>query len=392
MNFMDVFRRKSSRFIEVADLPFLGAVGSAGKAVTKDTALQVGAVFACVRAISDGVAHTPMQLFRKVDGGRELINNRLSRVLTKRPNSWQTKSDFIKTMTLHATLMGGAFAFKNIVNGELRELLPLMPSWVQILQSEDMEPVYRINTPFGLKGDFTNKEIFYLPGISFDGFQGLEIIKLARNAISLAIATEEHHAKLHANGGQPQGILSTDKGLVQDQIEKIAKSWRNTFSGSQNAFKTAVLDNGMKFQALASSGVDNQHIETRRFQIEEVCRMFNVFPQIVMSTANTSTYASASEFFTAHVRLTLHPWMDTWRERIDEFILDGSGPLFIQFDTRGMTQATLKDRAVAYRTFVEMGIYTRNEIREMEGLQPLDGLDDPLTPMNMEGTNNAEKN
>ena len=171
--------------------------------------------------------------------------------------------------------------------------------------------------------------------------------------------------------------------MSPESIARLREAWR-TFSASERN-GTALLDGGWKYASLAISGVDGQHLETRRFQIEEVCRAFDVFPIMIGHSDKTATFASSEAFFAAHRVQTMAPWWELWRQRLDEFVLDGSGPLFVEFDTRYMQAGSLVDRATWARTMVEMGIYTRNEVRDEEGKDPLPGLDAPLTPLNMSG-------
>ena len=390
MGIFNPFKKKSTDILTVADLADLtGHNASSGVAVTREAALQVSTVFACVKVLADGVAGTPLKLYQRSENGRtDLSGTDLARVLTRRPNEWQTGFEFRETMMMHAALTGDAFAFKNVVNGQLRELIPLLPNWVSIRRdSEDGSPVYSVTTPYGISdANLTSDQIFHIKRSSWDSVSGLPAIKYARNAIGLAIATEDHHGKLHANGGRPGGILTFPEALTPEKAKETAERWRRAFTGAQNAFKTAILDMGVKYQALSSSGVDNQHLETRRFQIEEICRYMKVFPQMVMSSDKTATYASAEAFFSAHVPHTLSPWLQIWAERIDEFLLDGAGPLFVEFDTADMQRASLKELADAARSLAETGVLTRNEIREMLFKRgPLAGLDTPLTPLNMQG-------
>jgi HK97 family phage portal protein len=143
------------------------------------------------------------------------------------------------------------------------------------------------------------------------------------------------------------------------------------------------------------SGLDAQHVELRRLQIEEICRGYNVFPIMVGHSDKSATFASSEAFFAAHVRHTLAPWHAAWTQRIDEMLLDGAGPLYAEFDTRYLTAGDMTARAQWARTMAEVGIYTRNELRDEDGKDPLPGLDKPLTPMNMNsnkpaGDTNAE--
>ena len=156
-----------------------------------------------------------------------------------------------------------------------------------------------------------------------------------------------------------------------------------------------MLDRNAKWQSLAVNGVDAQAVETRRLQVEEICRAYGVFPIMVGHSDKSATFASSEAFFAAHVKHTLAPWHRAWTQRIDEMLLDGAGPLFAEFDVRYLMAGSMKDRAQWARTMAEMGIYTRNEIRDEEGKDPLPGLDEPLTPMNMsngkQGADNGDE-
>lgn len=360
-----------------------GQPAKAGVTVNRENSLQVMAVLACVRVISEGVGQMPLRVFRTADGKSKIEERTapISTLIAKRPNAWQTALEWREIVTAHAVLTGNGYSYKNIVNGRLVELIPIVPSSVRVIQNKSFELDYKLMVG-GSWVDVPTERMFHIRGPGWNGYTGWDVVSMARDAIGLSIATEESQSKLHANGGKPGGILSTDNQLSEEAIGNLKESWLGSVGGS-NKFGTAVLDNGFKFTPLSFSGVDAQHLETRKHQIEEICRAFNVFPQMVMQSDKSSTYASAEAFFAAHVRHTLGPWLRRWEESIDKDLLDGQGPLFAKFDTRHLTKANAADREKFYRTVAEMGIYTRNEIREMEGLDPLPGLDEPLTPMNM---------
>lgn len=396
MNFFDIFKKKEEKSITSQDLLSLIAGGYGSKSgvdVNLNTALQVSTVLACATVVAEGIADLPLNLFKEDEKGNKskIIKHDIKHLLTKKPNSWQTPFEFFEALTLHAFLTGNGFAYKNIVNGRVRELIPLMPSQVTVEQSKNYELTYLIRDGNNVVGRFTADKIFHLRGRSWNAYLGMDIVKKAREAIGLSIAAESSQANLHAKGSRPSGMLSTDENLSAEMLTKISEQWKASYSGSDNAGKTPVLDNGMKFVAMAMTGVDAQHLETRRFQVEEICRTLKVFPQMVMQTDKASTYASAAAFFAAHTRHTLSPWMKRWGQKIEtDLIKDES--VTVDFDTNELNRAPLKDRGEYYRTVAEMGIVTRNELRVMEGLPPLSGLDDPLTPMNMnQGQPNEEE-
>lgn len=372
---------------------------SSGATVTTETARGVTTVLACARVIAEGVAAAPLRVLRPVKGNpdrsEEATSSPAWRVLTTRPNEWQTAFEFREALTMHAVLAGDGFAFKVVGDsGRLLELLPLMPGQVTVEQMADYSLRYHVADARGrVVGVFGREQMLHLRGPVWDSARGMNIVRQAREAIGLAQATETNQAKLQANGGRVSGILSVPGQLSPEARKALRDAWQEAYSGAQNAYKTAVVDNGAKYETTAMTSVEADTLATRRFQIEEICRAMNVFPQIVMHSDKTSTYASAEAFFAAHVRQTLRPWLTRWEQVLDRDVLDDRGPLFCRFDTRELTKAAARDRAQLVNTMVSLGIYTRNEVRDMEGLEPLPGLDEPLTPLNMQrGSGGGDSN
>jgi HK97 family phage portal protein len=357
-----------------------------GLPVTATTALQVATVLACVKVIADGCATPPLHVFREGrERRRELARNIPEyRLLNRRPNQWQTSLEFRRTMTLHAALTGNALAVKVMAGNRVRELIPVKPGNFSIERTGRYDVVFRVHDEFGEIGVLSESQVLHLPNLQWEFWRGLNAVRLAASAIGLSMAAETNQAKLHENGGKPSGILRTDAKLPPETIDRLRNAWQ-AFSRS-NRSGVAVLDNNLQFQSMVMTGVDAQHIETRRLQVEEICRAFGVFPLMVGHSDKTSTFASSEAFFAAHVKHTLAPWHALWTQRLDEFVLDGAGPLWVEFDTRYLLAGSMKDRAVWARTMAELGIYTRNELRDEEGRDPLPGLDEPLTPMNMGGS------
>lgn len=365
----------------------------AGVVVNEKTALQVSTVLACVKVISDGCATPDLNVFREQkDGTRQkAVNIPEFRLLARRPNEWQTSFEWRRQMTLHAALTGSGLSVKvKGDNGRVRELIPVQPGQWDVRKISRYEARYRCYDQFGLIGDFAPDDVFVLSGVQWDWIGSLNAVTLARSAVGLAIATERSQSSMHANGLRPSGTYSVDGTLSQEQYERLAAFLKRK-SGPDNAGAPLVLDRNAKWLNTSVSGVDAQHVETRRLQIEEICRAYGVFPIMVGHSDKAATFASSEAFFSAHVKHTLAPWHRAWTQRIDEMLLDGSGPLFAEFDTRYLLSGSMADRSQWARTMTEMGIWTRNEIRDAEGKDPLPGLDEPLTPLNMakQGTKDA---
>ncbi len=360
---------------------------SAGQFVNVDTALGQTTVFACIDAIATGVAVPDAHVMRALGDGRteKAVNTKSYRVIHRRPNEWQTALEFRETLTMHAALTGNAFAIPTYRGRELLELLPLLPSMVTIRTSSRYQILYDVQDDFGILGTFKHDEIFHLKNRSWDRIKGLDSVKQARKAIGLSMATEENLSSLQSNGGKPGGILTTEQKLAPDSIERIKTAWQGATTG-RNAYKTPVLDAGLSYEQMGMSAIDQQTNETRRMQVEEICRAFGVFPQIVGHSDKATTFGSAEAFFAAHHRLTIAKWQKNWCEKLDEFVLDGSGPLFIQFDNRAMNAANLKDTGDFYAKALGSGgsppWMTQNEVRAEQGLPPIEGGDILFKPTN----------
>jgi len=369
-----------------------GGGSVSGVVVTEKTALQVSTVLACVRVIADGCATPELRLYRAGNDKRRQAAENIPeyRLLARRPNEWQTSYEWRRMMTLHAALTGAGLSIKvRADNRRVRELIPVQPGRWDVRRTTRYELRYRCWDEFGLIGEFGADEVFVLNGLQWNWGEALSAIVLARNAVGLAAATESSQARMHANGMRPSGVYSVEGSLTDEQQERLTKWLKKNQTGEKLGLPL-VLDRKATWTSTASSAVDAQHDETRRRQVEEICRVYGVFPIMVGHGDKTATFASSEAFFAAHVKHTLAPWHRAWTQRLDEMLLDGAGPLWCEFDVRYLLAGSMRDRSQWARTMAELGIYTRNELRDEEGKDPLPGLDEPLTPMNMSGGKAAE--
>lgn len=384
------FGRKS---VPVVDLPAeilqLGATKS-GASVSVSTAIKVSAVLACVRVISEGIAQVPFTLYRADGKSRiEARDHPLFDLLRRRPNDVETSFGFRETLAIHAVLTGNGIAFVNRGHsGKVLEIINLEPGAVTVVKSDTLgePPIYRVMGKNGATRDFPAESILHVRGPSWDGVVGMEIVKLAREAIGLAMVTEEAHARLHLNGARPGGLFSVEGSLSDKQFKDLRKWLEDNYQGKDNAFKTMILDRAAKFIPMAMSGVDSQHLETRRFQIEEVCRVLRVMPIMVCSQDKSSTYAGAEQNFLAHVVHTLQPWYERIEQAVDCQLLtakERAEGYYTKLEERGLLRGALKDTAEWVYKLVSIGVMTRNEGREFIDLNPLPDLDKPLTPINL---------
>ncbi len=365
-----------------------GFASKTGAPVNVATVLRIATAFACCRVIAEDIGKLPLRIYQRIDRARRVARDHaLFSLLADQPNDWQTSMEWRQMMMMHAALTHGGYSWINRSgNGRILELIPLMH--VIPRQSTSWELSYDVCDTHGKIATLQPSEVFRVQGPTWNGFTGLELIVQGREAFGLAIATEESQARLHSNGARPGGIITGPNALTDTQVDRIKAQFGEKYEGLQNAFKTLLLDNGLEFKSWAMTGVDAQHLETRRHQIEEVCRLFRVFPSMIGHSDKASTFASAEAFFRAHVGHTLQPWIVRWEQAIARDLLlpgERKAGYFAKLDPRGLLRGDDKARSSYYRFAITDGWMTRNEVRDLEDLEPLDGLDEPLMPLNMTG-------
>lgn len=364
-----------------------------GMRVTTNTALEVATVLACVRVKANGIAQVPLKLMREGTGIGGMASRLPARdhglydLLHRRPNDFQTSFEFRHTVEMHRQLLGNAFIFTNRAgDGRVLELIQLDPGRVEVKQEKDWRVRYFVTALDGTKKEFPPSAIWHLRGPSWDGVMGLEIIRKAREAIGLAMATEQAHARLHRNGVQASGLYSVDGPLDGASHDRLKAYIEQQHAGVVNSGKPFILDRGAKWYPLTMTGVDAQHLETRRYQVEEICRFFNIFPQMVGFTDKTSTYASAEQFFGAHVVHCLGPEFEAWEQSMDCNLLSDAerrDGLYTKFSVAGLLRGSTKDRADFYTKLYGIGVLNPNDIRALEDWNPYEGGDQYRVPLNM---------
>jgi len=362
-------------------LLFGDRIAKSGASVNLETALRVSTVLACARVISQGVAQVPLKLF--VDAGPKgklpAYDHPLYFLLHNQPNPWQTSLEFRETMVLHLVLGPAAYAFKNVVAGQIAELILIEPGCVRACRAMDGTITYTVTAPNGSQQDYPESAIWHLRSPSWNGWQGMDALSLAREAIGLSISAEEQHAKLFANGIQISGTYSVEGTLNPQQYKDMRKFLVENHAGAK-AGMPMILDRGAKWLQQAMSGVDAQHLETRRFQVEEVCRTMGVMPIMVGHADKAATYASAEQMFLAHVVHTLMPWYTRIEQSIDAHLVgrrDVSRGYYTKHIVAGLLRGAMKDRADYLSRALGAGgspaWMTQDEVRAIEELNPLGG-------------------
>ena len=374
---------------------------SAGKNVNERSAMQMTAVYSCVRILAEAVAGLPLHLYRyKEDGGKErAIDNNLYHLLHDEPNKEMSSFIFRETLMTHLLLWGNAYA-QIIRNGkgEIIALYPLMPNKMQVDRDENGELYYiytrssdEAKTMEGVTVYLTPRDVLHIPGLGFDGLVGYSPIAMAKNAIGLAIATEEYGAKFFANGAAPSGVLE-HPGTIKDP-SRLRENWNSTFGGSANSGKVAVLEEGMKYTPISISPEQAQFLETRKFQIDEIARIFRVPPHMV-GDLEKSSFSNIEQQSLEFVKYTLDPWVIRWEQSLSRSLLneDEKRKYFFKFNLEGLLRGDYESRMSGYATARQNGWMSANDIRELENLDRIpaeDGGDLYLINGNMLPLNKA---
>lgn len=374
---------------------------SAGKNVNERSAMQMTAVYSCVRILAEAVAGLPLHLYRyKEDGGKErAIDNNLYHLLHDEPNKEMSSFIFRETLMTHLLLWGNAYA-QIIRNGkgDVVALYPLMPNKMQVDRDENGELYYiytrssdEAKTMDGVTVYLTPRDVLHIPGLGFDGLVGYSPIAMAKNAIGLAIATEEYGAKFFANGAAPSGVLE-HPGTIKDP-SRLRENWNSTFGGSANSGKVAVLEEGMKYTPISISPEQAQFLETRKFQIDEIARIFRVPPHMV-GDLEKSSFSNIEQQSLEFVKYTLDPWVIRWEQSLSRALLneDEKRKYFFKFNLEGLLRGDYESRMSGYAVARQNGWMSANDIRELENMDKIpaeDGGDLYLINGNMLPLNKA---
>ena len=370
-------RDKPSNATNGSGYRFLLGGSTSGKAVTERSAMQMTAVYSCVRILAEAIAGLPLHLYTyKDDGGKEkAIGHPLYLLLHDEPNPEMSSFVFRETLMTHLLLWGNAYA-QIIRNGkgEVVALYPLMPNRMTVDRDSSGQLFYsyqmnNTDAPTMQTGTVILKpsDVLHIPGLGFDGLVGYSPIAMAKNAIGLAIATEEYGAKFFANGATPGGLLEYP-GTVKDP-DRVRDSWNKGFSGSQNAGKVAILEEGMKYTPISIAPEQAQFLETRKFQINEIARIFRVPPHMV-GDLEKSSFSNIEQQSLEFVKYTLDPWVVRWEQSIQRTLLtpDEKKRYFVKFNLEGLLRGDYQSRMNGYATARQNGWMSANDIRELENL------------------------
>lgn len=350
-----------------------GWKSNSGMTVNYRTALQVTTFLACARLLGNGLAQVPLKLFKESADGRKrepVKEHPLYYLLHRKPNFFQTAFEYRQMIGLHLMTFQAHYSFINRVRGDVYELLPFEPQHVHVKRDPQTYKItYEIRPESGAPITLPREAVWHIKGLSWNGYLPLETVKLGQEALGLALSAEAQHANMHKNGAQVSGMISVEGNLTNDKYTQMRAWLEKYFEGVANkhAGRTMILDRGAKFTQAQQSGVESQHLETRRLQIEETCRVCGMQPIMVGHSDKTTTYASAESMFLAHVVHSLSPWYECLEQSIDANLLtdkDRKAGIYAKHVIAGLLRGAMKDTKDYLLGLVNGGVMYPNEARE----------------------------
>jgi HK97 family phage portal protein len=357
---------------------FLFGSTTSGKAVNERSAMQMTAVYACVRILAEAIASLPLHMYRYNDsGGKEkAIQHPLYGILHDEPNPEMSAFSFRETLMTHLLLFGNGYA-QIIRNGrgEVVALYPLMPDRMNVDRDSRGRLFYEYTRSdadtrtLGGKSTVTlaPSDVLHIPGLGFDGLVGYSPIAMAKNAIGMGLACDEYGATFFQNGAQPGGVLE-HPGVVKDP-KRVRESWNAIYQGSANAHRVAVLEEGMAYKPISISPEQAQFLETRKFQIDEIARIFRVPPHMV-GDLDKSSFSNIEQQSLEFVKYTLSPWITRWEQSIHRaLLLPGEKQrFFVRFNVEGFLRGDFKNRMDGYAIGIQNGFMSPNDVRSLENM------------------------
>lgn len=366
-----------------------GGVSLSGASVTAETAMRVATVFACVRLRSGPVANLPLMIKRRVDERvrEDASDSPVGVLLRRRPNGWQTPSQFRRMMQAHVLLRGNAYALKVSSRGEVRALIPMNPDRVEVKQDGTGRLVYTYTTPGGTATVLGQEEVFHLVGMSLDGIRGISPIAYARETIGLAISMQNDGARVFRNGARVSLVLEHPGKIGPDGRENLKASLDMYRSGGEAEGRALILEEGMKVGNLAMTAEDAQWIESRNFTRTDIAMFYGVPPHMLGDTDKSTSWGTGIEQQTqGFVTFCLEDDLTMWEETINRDLIPAASPdIYAKFNRAALVKGDIKTRWEAYVKALQWGVYSPNEVRALDDMNPREDGDIYYPPPNTAG-------
>lgn len=341
--------------------------------VSFDTAMQISAVWASVRIISETIGSLPFNLYKVTPDGRiPAYDNDLYRVLTSKPNQYQTNVEFWESMALNLAISGNAYAIIQRSGPRVVGLLPISSAQVETSLLADGTVVHTYTVGNDVKV-YSDKNLWHVK-LFGNGIVGLSPLSYARNSIGIAVATDNRVSKIYSGGAKPSGVLTIDKTLTAEQRQQIRTAFKDLESGNDD--RLFVLEAGMEYQQVSMSPKDIEMMDSRRFQIEDIGRFFGV-PSILLNQTfgQSSLGSNVYEIMQAFYKLSLRPYLEKFESSILRWLIEDGENYEAEFDFDALLRADTKTRMDSNREAINSGQLTPNEARKLEGRLPVDGGD-----------------
>lgn len=378
----------STSLANPASWMFDGSASKTGIAITEDSAMRLSAVFGAVRVISETIASLPWEVKQDAGDNTRSASAHPINKLIHHPNAMMTDFNFREVCQAHLCLHGNAFiAIRRNEAGQAVKLIPVHPDRVEVKVYKD-EKFYNIDQG---KETFDDTEMIHILGLSFDGIIGKSVIEAARESIGLGLAADQFGGSFFGNGANVSAVLTHPGKLSDEAYKRLMTSWARRYSGLDNSHKTAILEEGMNLTKVSISPQESQFLETRKFGVEDIARFFRIPLAYLGSLENSSTRANIEEQGIQFQRNTILPWVKRWEAEFNRKLFPGQEDYFIRMNMDGLLRGDISSRYSSYATARQWGWMSVNDIRKYESLDPIDGGDVYLQPLNMieAGTDNT---
>ena len=350
---------------------------TSGKNVNERTAMQTTAVYSCVRILAEAVASLPIHVYRYTETGKERVyDHPLYYLLHDEPNPEMTSFVFRETLMSHLLIWGNAYA--QVIrdgSGRVLSLYPLLPDKMEVDRDEHGRLFYTYTRNTDENPNFSEygrvrlkpEDVLHIPGLGFDGLVGYSPIAMAKNAVGMTLACEEYGASFFENGATPGGVLE-HPGVLKDPA-KVRESWHSVYGGSKNAGKVAVLEEGMKYQQIGIPPEEAQFLETRKFQIDEIARLYRIPPHMV-GDLDKSSFSNIEQQSLEFVKYTLDPWVIRWEQSIQRALLlpQEKREYFVKMNVDGLLRGDYESRMKGYSIGIQNGFMCPNDVRRLESM------------------------
>ncbi|NTI22386.1 phage portal protein [Rhizobium rhizogenes] len=358
-----------------------------GRHITENKTMNVAAAYRCVNIISGVVSWLPMDLIRRESETvrKPAVGHPLRKVLTVRPNAWQTPKEFRQMMQAHVLLRGNAVAIKVKALGQVVALLPIHPDRVLIEQDTDMQMRYTVTLKDGTFKVYRSADVLHLRGLTLNGYRGLSVLHHMRESLAIALDGERAAATLMKNGSFINTVIKMPEGvkLSDEAYERLKESWKNRHSGVDNTGTTPILEEGADVAKLSMSASDLQFIQSRDFQRYDIAMFFGVPPHMIGVTEKSTSWGSGIEQQNiGFVTYTLNDWLVMWQEALKRDTINESewDTLDVRFYTQALLKGDTKAQWAAFTSGRQWGVYSANDIRAMLDLNPRTLPDGSLDP------------